>query len=215
MLLYKSPVGAVLHWTSRCCVGLSLIALFGLAYLGLFADPRLSSRRTHSIGDDGLGPRAVDRHVPGSQHDHGAGSTTLTYSRCLFVAYSLLVHITAAAFPIRAAIAIFFMTKRIAKQAMERVHGIQGTSLSAASARSREGVHLSTLATPHNDGEVSDSGYDGDSEGAEEGVIHAIVIPNFRENPETLRETLGVLASHSKARSSYDVCLVLHIRRTL
>jgi hypothetical protein len=36
-------------------------------------------------------------------------------------------------------------------------------------------------------------------------VVHAIVIPNYKEEMQTLRETLLVLSSHSEAQSSYDV----------
>ena len=36
-------------------------------------------------------------------------------------------------------------------------------------------------------------------------VIHAIVIPNYKEEVDSLRETLDVLASHPQARDSYDV----------
>lgn len=36
-------------------------------------------------------------------------------------------------------------------------------------------------------------------------VVHAIIIPNYKEDVDGLRETLGVLASHPQARVSYDV----------
>jgi hypothetical protein len=49
-----------------------------------------------------------------------------------------------------------------------------------------------------------------------DGIVHAIVIPNYKEEMQTLRETLMVLASHTGARQSYDVsrlttiCLDVH-----
>ena len=46
---------------------------------------------------------------------------------------------------------------------------------------------------------VTDVEYDQDK------VIHAIIIPNYKEDVDGLRETLDVLASHPQARSSYDV----------
>ncbi|PGH19671.1 hypothetical protein AJ80_03826 [Polytolypa hystricis UAMH7299] len=49
--------------------------------------------------------------------------------------------------------------------------------------------------------------YDADAEFEEDQVIHAIIIPNYKEDLETMRETLDVLASHMLARSSYDVYL--------
>jgi hypothetical protein len=38
-------------------------------------------------------------------------------------------------------------------------------------------------------------------------VVHAIIIPNYKEEMDTLRETLDVLASHPQARETYDVSL--------
>ncbi|KAJ3121763.1 hypothetical protein HK100_012241 [Physocladia obscura] len=38
-------------------------------------------------------------------------------------------------------------------------------------------------------------------------VKHLIVIPNYKENIENLRDTLNVLASHSDAKKSYKICL--------
>jgi hypothetical protein len=38
-----------------------------------------------------------------------------------------------------------------------------------------------------------------------ESVIHAIIIPNYKEDYDTLRQTCAVLASHVLAKSSYDV----------
>lgn len=38
-------------------------------------------------------------------------------------------------------------------------------------------------------------------------VAHLIILPNYKETLDTLRETLGVLASHPAALLSYTVCL--------
>lgn len=38
-----------------------------------------------------------------------------------------------------------------------------------------------------------------------ESVVHAIIVPNYKEEMDTLRETLEVLASHPQAREVYDV----------
>ncbi|RDW92830.1 glycosyltransferase family 2 protein [Aspergillus mulundensis] len=40
-------------------------------------------------------------------------------------------------------------------------------------------------------------------------VTHAIIIPNYKEDIGTLRETLNVLASHPRARSRYEVYLAM------
>jgi hypothetical protein len=41
--------------------------------------------------------------------------------------------------------------------------------------------------------------------GAYDNVVHVIIIPNYKEEVDTLRETLDVLASHPQAHYSYDV----------
>jgi hypothetical protein len=43
-----------------------------------------------------------------------------------------------------------------------------------------------------------------------EPVIHAIILPSYKEDMGTLVQTLNVLASHCLAKSSYDVSLDLH-----
>ncbi|KAI8832289.1 hypothetical protein BJ741DRAFT_614924 [Chytriomyces cf. hyalinus JEL632] len=40
-------------------------------------------------------------------------------------------------------------------------------------------------------------------------INHVIIIPNYKENMDTLCETLDVLASHSRAISQYKVCLAM------
>ncbi|KAJ3188085.1 hypothetical protein HK101_009214, partial [Irineochytrium annulatum] len=40
-------------------------------------------------------------------------------------------------------------------------------------------------------------------------VVHIIVLPNYKEDMDTLCETLDVLASHSRAVSQYKICLAM------
>jgi hypothetical protein len=40
-------------------------------------------------------------------------------------------------------------------------------------------------------------------------VLHVIIIPNYKEEMETLCETLDVLASHTKALTQYKICLAM------
>jgi hypothetical protein len=44
-----------------------------------------------------------------------------------------------------------------------------------------------------------------ESEYEDEPLVHAIILPNYKEDMDTLRETLEVMASHQLARSSYEV----------
>ncbi|KAJ4204550.1 hypothetical protein NW759_014887 [Fusarium solani] len=43
-------------------------------------------------------------------------------------------------------------------------------------------------------------------------LIHAIIIPNYKEDIEILHETLDVLASHDGAKGHYDICLAMEQR---
>ncbi|KAJ3193266.1 hypothetical protein HK101_005129 [Irineochytrium annulatum] len=40
-------------------------------------------------------------------------------------------------------------------------------------------------------------------------VVHVIVIPNYKENLETMCETLDILASHPRASTNYKICLAM------
>ena len=42
-------------------------------------------------------------------------------------------------------------------------------------------------------------------------VKHIILLPNYKENMETLRETLDVLSSHSRALTQYKVIIIIFI----
>ncbi len=51
-------------------------------------------------------------------------------------------------------------------------------------------------------------GYYTDADAGQEKILHAILVPNYKENIDDLRETLDVLASHPQARSNYDVRII-------
>ena len=42
-----------------------------------------------------------------------------------------------------------------------------------------------------------------------EHVLHVIIIPNYKEDMGTLSETLAILASHSRAKTQYRICLAM------
>jgi len=44
-----------------------------------------------------------------------------------------------------------------------------------------------------------------DQTSVEDNILHAIVIPNYTEDLDTLRETLSVLARHPRAQQQYEV----------
>lgn len=44
-----------------------------------------------------------------------------------------------------------------------------------------------------------------ESEWSDAPLLHAIIIPNYKEEIDTLRETLDILGSHIQAETSYEV----------
>lgn len=79
-------------------------------------------------------------------------------------------------------------------------------SLSSSETLVSEYTAASSVTSEADDTEL-DLFADGDDL-TQELVIHAIVIPNYKEELDTLRETLEVLASHPRAQSAYDVSLL-------
>ncbi|CZS90210.1 uncharacterized protein RCO7_08631 [Rhynchosporium graminicola] len=74
-------------------------------------------------------------------------------------------------------------------------------SLSANLRSSKETFDFSDSETDHSTS--ASSTWD------DEPVVHTIILPNYKEDLDTLRETLDILASHSLARSSYEIYLAM------
>jgi hypothetical protein len=83
-----------------------------------------------------------------------------------------------------------------------KTHRLSSSSLSSAETL----VSQQTSSSSSEAGDV-ESGYFADVEVEQPQDIHAILIPNYKEDIEVLRETLEVLASHPQARAQYDVSL--------
>lgn len=142
---------------------------------------------------------------PGSSNGGG-------YWTVFFAYYALFIHVLVFIFPLRANWAIWDLTqslKRIARsRTLRDFKPSQSRRVSSTSLSSSE-----TLTSSYSYSSTSSEAGDGDSEflkdsGADsdpERVVHAIIIPNYKEEMDTLRETLDVLASHPQARISYDV----------
>lgn len=139
----------------------------------------------------------------------GTGIWTL-----IFAYYCLLIHFLVAMFPIRACWSIWSITQSLKRgvqnRAVEEYKDIGHRRYSSSSSVSSS----ETLASSNNNGisstdsELSDSQSEFYVDGKavpDSPIIHAIVIPNYKEEMDTLRETLDVLASHPQAQSCYDV----------
>lgn len=132
----------------------------------------------------------------------------------IFAYYSLFIHTLVFIFPIRACYALWDVTNEVKR-------GSRSQSLSdfKKNRPSRRGSHTSLSSgetlTSEKAGRASTAsselGSDSEQEpffdDSDSKIIHAIVIPNYKEEIDTLKETLDVLASHPQAQSSYDVCV--------
>lgn len=132
--------------------------------------------------------------------------------------YALLVHILVFAFPIRACWALWDITaslRRIARiQALEQFSksaspdGRRSSSSTASSETLAADDYLFPADASFGEEKTSDDIDETDEPNMDDpskAIIHAIVIPNYKEEIDTLRETLDVLASHPQARACYDV----------
>jgi hypothetical protein len=129
----------------------------------------------------------------------------------LFSYYCLLIHFLVFIFPLRSCWAVFTITRSLRKAARSRAlrdikfgHRRRGSSTSLSSSETLTSSKDLSSSSSSEAGDLDTDGFaDGDI--APDRVIHAIVIPNYKEETDTLRETLEVLASHPQARNTYDV----------
>lgn len=141
----------------------------------------------------------------------GAGLWTV-----IFAYYCLFIHVLVAAFPLRSCWAMWDLTRSLkraahskALQSLKFAHRRRGSSTSLSSSETLTSSHGSSASSEA--GDLEPELYtDGDAE--PDSVIHAIVIPNYKEELDTLRETLEVLGCHPQARNSYDVSAELQNR---
>ncbi|KAF5660967.1 glycosyl transferase gt-a type structural fold [Fusarium heterosporum] len=202
---------SVFTWFAQRAGGLSVLALSALCYWVISRDSTPEQYR-------------FTQEQPGSQTSYyssvptvGAGSWTY-----LFAYYCLLVHILVCLFPLRACWTVWTLTQSMKRAAQS------DSLLDLKKLASRRDSYASrsssdTLVSSQNDtssSTTSEAG-DGDPEfftdgvpGACDNVVHAIIIPNYKEESDTLRETLDVLASHPQAHYSYDVYLGMEQRES-
>lgn len=143
---------------------------------------------------------------------NGAGIWTVIFSW-----YCLIIHAMVFAFPLRLCWSVWDLTNSLRKTARSRIlkdlkfaHRRRGSSTSLSSSETLTSSHASSSASS----EAGDLDIDlyGDADMVPDRVIHAIIIPNYKEEMDSLRETLDVLASHPQARNCYDVYLGMEYR---
>ena len=204
----------LLYWFCRCIPALSLICWVFVSYQALC----------------GIWPSLL--YTPPHPHAQwrlfGANAWEL-----LYVVYSVAAHLCACViFPARLCWSVWSLTgevRRARAEAAEWARPYAESEVSAGSSGSSVGG-ASTLvddkASLHSGLSASNAGYNGsvtpdtplsrvgtprlgNFEELAESVVHAIILPSYKEDMDTMRETLSVLASHILAKTSYDVsCLV-------
>ncbi|KAK9386950.1 hypothetical protein V1515DRAFT_571355 [Lipomyces mesembrius] len=143
-----------------------------------------------------------------------------------FIVLTLVCHVSIVAFSVRSCYGIYAAWRGILQTAKQ----YSLTPLIPDSSpifRSLPAPHGASRTTYSNNPKATDVSSDSDAQNIETGVssyetiettqiednsgapIHAILVPNYEEHLDTLRETLSMLASHYMARSSYDVYLAM------
>ncbi|ORY65869.1 glycosyl transferase family group 2-domain-containing protein [Pseudomassariella vexata] len=200
---------SIFTWCTRRSGGLAMIATISLSYWVISKEAAASRFGYKYMQQDTLS--AV------SASSAGAGLWTV-----FFAYYCLLIHVLVAIFPLRACWSIFDITRSLKKTARNKAlrdiklsHRRRGSSTSLSSSEtltsSRDASTPSSISGSEA-GDLEPEFYtDGDID-LDSRLIHAIVIPNYKEEVDTLRETLEVLASHPQARSTYDIYLAMEQR---
>ena len=110
---------------------------------------------------------------------------------------SIFVHLNAFGFAIRLFFSLLYISKE-SKKVLQR-RSVAGSKLLGDGEQDLGGDLALDVLRVNSSQEESKFFL-----GAEE-VIHAIILPNYKEDIDTLRTTLHVLASHPRASSQYEV----------
>jgi hypothetical protein len=176
----------LLSWCSRRVGGLSLLALVILCGFVLF-----NERPSFKVGQ-----------VNATRNKETEGIFVL-----IFASYSFFIHFLVTMFPFRACWAVWDITRSLKHvlRSKKLREPCPKRKLSTHSLSSAETVTASRPSVASSDTEDFDSGYFADVEPEVTQQFHAILIPNYNEDLDVLRETLDVLACHPQARAEYDV----------
>lgn len=190
---------SVFTWCSQRVGGLSLIALLALTYWVLSHEYTAARRLVK--------PDSSDK-APLARFSYGGGIWSY-----FFAYYSLFIHFLVFIAPIRACMAVWDITASLRKDA--RLHAIRDYKMHRPRRESQSSISSSETLTPgrlsisaSSTEPMSDVELSSMSESEEPtaaSVIHAIIIPNYKEEIDTLRESLEVLACHPHAAMTYDV----------
>ncbi|KAF4423146.1 hypothetical protein F53441_14274, partial [Fusarium austroafricanum] len=202
---------SVFTWFAQRAGGLSMIALSALCYWVIYRDSFPEQLR-------------YENEQPGSQASYYTSMSTIGAGiwSYIFAYYCLFVHVLVCIFPLRACWTVWTLTQSMKRTARSDslldLKKLASRRDSYASVSSSETLTFSqnspSSSTVSEAGDCDPEYYTDSVPGARDNVVHAIIIPNYKEEPDTLRETLDVLASHPQAHYSYDVYLGMEQRES-
>ncbi|KAK3397953.1 glycosyl transferase family group 2-domain-containing protein [Sordaria brevicollis] len=200
----------LITWCSRRAGGLAMAGTIWLSYWVISGE---LGRQLHGYKQH----ESIDSLTSNASIDSPLGPSTRVR---VFAYYCLLIHLLVVIFPLRSNWAVYTITKNLQKMArisaardIDFAHQRRGSSTSLSSA---ETLTSSKDLSSSSSSEAGESDFElvVDCETPPNTIIHAIVIPNYKEETDTLRETLEVLASHPQARVTYDVYLAMEQRES-
>jgi hypothetical protein len=135
------------------------------------------------------------------KYDDGKPRKSITNAQLVYVYYTLFIHVLGVLFPLRLCWATKSMIRNLKMVAIQ-----QHASLFRASSKSEKRSEIRDSVDSDSSDSMALSTLK-KNEWDEKPLVHAIILPNYKEELDTLRETLDVLASHPQASSSYEVGL--------
>lgn len=188
---------SVFAWCTRRAGGLAAVALVSLSIWVIWKETSASRHRYDYHPPDSVNAPSLVAAV-------GSG-----YSAVIFAYYCLFIHALVFTFPMRSCYAILDLTKNIKRAAKSKslrdARVADQRRGSCTSLSSAETLTSACSAASSEAGDLEAQPYTDCPGGESYTVVHAIIIPNYKEEEDTLTETLEVLASHSQARATYDV----------
>ncbi|KAI1329635.1 glycosyl transferase family group 2-domain-containing protein [Xylariaceae sp. FL0255] len=207
-------MSSVFTWISRRAPGLAMVFVVLLAY---FVITREASASGFSWWRGQSASLSRQNSIPVTEPTSYVGGGLWTV---VFAYYCLTIHVLVSSFPLRSMWSIFDISRCLERTARSKSlkdyklsHHRRGSFTSFSSSETlTSSKECSSASSTSSEAGDQDSDFFADSDCAIDRVVHAIIIPNYKEEIDTLRETLDVLASHPQARETYDVYLAMEVR---
>ncbi|KAF5017749.1 hypothetical protein F66182_10297 [Fusarium sp. NRRL 66182] len=188
-------------WCAQRAGGLSMIMLIALCYWVISRDSSPEQHRSKFEQPDSQ----VSYYSSISTTGAGVWSYVFSY-------YCLLVHILVCVFPLRACWAVWSHTESMKREMrsdslldLKKLVPCRNSHASVSSSETLiSNQNSPSPSTVSEAGDCDPETYTDGVPGACDNVVHAIIIPNYKEELNTLKQTLDVLASHPQAYRSYD-----------